>query len=76
MTEAMTPFIAAHAAGDVLTGRVVSEMPFGVFVEFAELAEGIHGLLPGTRLAEGTEVRVRILELDTDKNRMSLEQAG
>jgi ribosomal protein S1 len=72
MTEAFVPYIAAREAGDVLTGRVVNEMPFGVFVE---LAEGVHGLLVGAKLPEGTEVQVRVLDVDVDKKRMSLAQA-
>ncbi|MET0234285.1 MAG: S1 RNA-binding domain-containing protein [Kibdelosporangium sp.] len=72
MTETFASFIAARDAGDVLTGHVVSEMAFGVFVE---LAEGVHGLLAGAKLPEGTEVRVRILDIDVEKNRMSLTPA-
>ncbi|MFC0112725.1 S1 RNA-binding domain-containing protein [Kibdelosporangium aridum] len=71
MTEPFAPFIAAQRDGTVLTGRVVSEMPFGVFVE---MAPDIHGLLVGAKLAEGTEVRVKVLDVDAEKQRMSLAQ--
>jgi ribosomal protein S1 len=67
-----TRFAAAHAAGEVLSGRVVKVVAFGAFVE---MAEGVHGLLAGAEPAEGTDVRVRILDIDTDKQRMSLRLA-
>ena len=72
MTESFAPFVAAREAGDVLTGRVVGEMPVGVFVE---LAEGVHGLLVGAALPAGTEVQVRVLDVDVAGKRMSLAQA-
>jgi small subunit ribosomal protein S1 len=65
-------FVAAHASGSVVNGRVVKVVPFGVFVE---MAAGIHGLLPGEKTQEGTEVRVRILDIDPDRQRMSLTLA-
>ncbi|CAM3862185.1 S1 RNA-binding domain-containing protein [Kibdelosporangium persicum] len=72
MTDSFAPFVAAQRDGTVLTGRVVSEMPFGVFVE---MAPEIHGLLVGAKLPEGTEVRVKVLDVDAEKSRMSLAQA-
>ncbi len=72
MTEPFAPFIAAQRDGTVLTGHVVSEMPFGVFVE---LAPEIHGLLIGSKLPAGTEVQVKVMDVDVDKQRMSLVQA-
>ncbi|ALG08076.1 S1 RNA-binding domain-containing protein [Kibdelosporangium phytohabitans] len=72
MTEPFAPYVAAQRDGTVLTGHVVSEMPFGVFVE---LAPEIHGLLVGAKLPEGTEVQVKVLDVDVEKQRMSLTQA-
>lgn len=66
------PFITAHANGDVLSGRVVSVVPFGVFVE---VAAGIHGLLHGGDQTEGTEVQVKILDVDPANRRLSLALA-
>ncbi len=65
-------FVAAHASGGVLSGRVAQVVPFGAFVE---LAEGVHGLLPGEQPAEGTDLRVRIVAIDPDQRRMSLKLA-
>jgi polyribonucleotide nucleotidyltransferase len=65
-------FVAAHAPDDVLNGRVVSVVPFGSFVE---MATEVHGLLYGTKLEEGAEVRVQILEIDQDRHRVSLKLA-
>ena len=72
MTEPFAQYIAAQRDGTVLTGHVVSEMPFGVFVE---LAPEVHGLLIGSKLPEGTEVRVRVMDVDVDRRRMSLVEA-
>lgn len=72
MTEPFAPYVAAQRDGTVLTGRVVSEMPFGVFVE---LAPEVHGLLIGGKHPEGTEVRVKVLDVDIDRRRMSLTEA-
>ncbi|MCE7009781.1 S1 RNA-binding domain-containing protein [Kibdelosporangium philippinense] len=72
MTEPFASFIAAQRDGTVLTGRVVTEVPFGVFVE---MAPEIHGLLPGAKIAEGTVVQVKILDVDVERQRISLVQA-
>lgn len=56
--------------GDVVVGEVVSEVPFGTFVRFAD---GVDGLLPGvTGLQVGTTVTVRVLDKDAERRRASL----
>lgn len=69
-------FLADHADGGVVTGRVVDVKPFGVFVE---VADGIHGLLPSggytTAPETGSRVSVRIENVDLANRRMSLALA-
>ena len=68
----MTRFADLNA-GDVLTAEVASVVPFGVFVTIAEDA---HGLLRGASGPEpGNAVTVRIVEVDRDRRRASLELA-
>ncbi|MDR2488371.1 MAG: 30S ribosomal protein S1 [Desulfovibrio sp.] len=70
------------AAGDILSGRVTRNAPFGAFVE---IAPGIEGLVHLSEfsyekrvikadevVAPGDTVSVRIKELDTAKKRISL----
>jgi small subunit ribosomal protein S1 len=64
-------FQAAHAVGDVVEGVVVKVVPFGSFVE----ADGFTGLAHGLTWAEGARVRVRILAIDTTRQRFSLAEA-
>ena len=69
-------FLAEHADGGVIAGRVVSVVPFGAFVE---LAEGIHGLLHATSYEAapetGATIDVRIENVDLAGRRMSLTRA-
>lgn len=69
-------FLADHADGGVVSGRVVDVQPFGAFVE---VAEGIHGLLPSgnytTAPETGANVSVRIENVDLAGRRMSLTLA-
>lgn len=75
-------------ADTIVTGRVVTLMDFGAFVE---LAEGLEGLIPisemtfGRRISHpkelvqvGEEVRVRVLNVEPDRKRisLSLKRAG
>ena len=67
--------------GEIVRGRVVRIKDFGAFVE---LAPGVDGLVhlseiayervshPGKVLQEGEEVEVRVLEIDQDRQRISL----
>ncbi|HEY8544842.1 MAG TPA: S1 RNA-binding domain-containing protein [Acidimicrobiales bacterium] len=71
-------FMTRHAVGDVVDGQVVEHVPFGAFVE---LGQGVHGLLHHIELrggdapAIGTAVRVEILAMDPDRNRVALRPA-
>ncbi len=69
-------FLADHADGAVMTGRVVDVKPFGVFVA---VADGIHGLLHSSEYTtapdDGATVSVRIREVDLANRRMSLTLA-
>ncbi|MGP4020885.1 S1 RNA-binding domain-containing protein [Saccharopolyspora sp. 5N708] len=65
-------FVSQHGSGDVVTGQVVSVVPFGAFVEVA----GVHGLLHKVEWSDepevGADIRVRIAEIDAERHRMSL----
>jgi small subunit ribosomal protein S1 len=58
-----------------LDGIVSAIVPFGAFVRFDE---GVDGLLPTAeskhQLSAGDQVTVRVLELDPDRRRVSLQQ--
>jgi small subunit ribosomal protein S1 len=73
---AWTDFVARHAGGGVLNGRVTKVLPFGAFVE---VAEGIQGLLPKsawtTQPAAGASIPVRIAGIDVERRRVSLTPA-
>ncbi len=75
-------------ADTIITGKIVKLMDFGAFIK---LAEGIEGLIPisemtfGRRITHpkeivqvGEEVRVRVLNVDADRKRISvsLKRAG
>ena len=59
-----------------LEGVVSAVVPFGAFVRFAE---GVDGLLPtgqwGRSPQVGDRLRVRVLELDAERRRVSLTEA-
>lgn len=69
-------FLAEHATGDVLSGRVVDVVPFGAFVD---VGDGIHGLIHVsewvTPIETGSTVSVRINSVDEEGRRMSLTPA-
>ena len=69
-------FLAAHAGGGVLDGRVTQVMPFGAFVE---VADGIVGLLPRQAWSGdvelGSHVAVKIENVDLEGRRFSLTEA-
>ena len=76
-----TKFVAEYAKGDVIKATVVSITEFGAF---AQIIPGVDGLIHisqistervnniATVLSVGQEVEVKIIEIDTDKNRVSL----
>ncbi|WP_174184290.1 S1 RNA-binding domain-containing protein [Nocardia barduliensis] len=83
MSHAETPhasgwpgFVAAHAQGAVLEATVVEIVPFGAFLE---VAPGVHGLLHKTEWSAepqvGATLTVRILDIDTEKQRVALAHA-
>ncbi len=73
--------IDSYGSGDVLEGKVTKVVAFGAFVE---IVPGVEGLVHISELAEhhvespsdvvspGDEVRVRILEIDEERRRISL----
>jgi len=71
--EAWQAFVAR--SDGPLEGVVSAIVPFGAFVRFAE---GVDGLLPTAELKQelsaGDQVTVRVLELDPDQRRVSLQQ--
>ena len=64
-------FLARHQVGDVLDGVVTKQVPFGSFVE----SEGFTGLAHEQSWPVGTRVSVRILAIDTQRQRFSLTAA-
>lgn len=80
--EPFSLFLESHKAGDVVAGEVKSLTSYGAFVE---VAEGVSGLLhisdiswdasirqPADVLKRGERVEVKILEIQTDKKKISL----
>ncbi|MEV4091406.1 S1 RNA-binding domain-containing protein [Streptosporangium saharense] len=63
-------FLARHRAGDVVEGVVVRQVPFGSFVE----TDGFTGLAFEQSWPVGAHVSVRILEIDADRQRLSLTE--
>lgn len=61
-------FLARHQVGDVIEGVVTKQVPFGSFVE----ADGFTGLAHQQSLPVGARVSVKILEIDTERQRFSL----
>jgi ribosomal protein S1 len=71
--EAWQAFVAR--SDGTLDGVVSATVPFGAFVRFKE---GVDGLLPTAELKSqlniGDHVVVRVLQLDPEKRRASLQQ--
>ena len=71
--EAWQAFVVR--SNGTLDGVVSATVPFGAFVRFEE---GVDGLIPiaekKSQLSVGDHVRVRVLQLDSDKRRASLQQ--
>ena len=73
--------VAQHKVGDVVEGRVTKIVAFGAFVE---IYEGIEGLVHISELANrhverpdevvcvGQQVQVKIIEVDSERRRLSL----
>ena len=72
MSENWNEFLAGHAVGDVVDGTVSKVLPFGAFVR----VDGFDGLLPQVKtVADGQQVRVRILAINDAEQRFSLAMA-
>ncbi|MBN6042030.1 S1 RNA-binding domain-containing protein [Amycolatopsis sp. 195334CR] len=69
-------FLAEHGQGSVVDGTVASVVPFGAFLE---VAPGIHALLHASgwtaEPAVGASLSVRILDIDEEKQRLSVAPA-
>lgn len=72
--EAWQTFVAR--SDGILDGIVSAVVPFGAFVRFDE---GVDGLLPDAeatrQFSTGDRVTVRVLAVDPDNRRVSLQQA-
>lgn len=78
------PFVAFsenHKAGDMVKGTIVNMLDFGAFVRLEEGVEGLihvsqiaphHVEKPSDELSVGQEIEARILEIDTDRQRIAL----
>jgi len=74
--EVWTEFFARHEIGDELEATVTSVVRFGAFAELSEGVDGlIHESVMARPLAPGDHVRVRILDIDEARRRISLGPA-
>jgi len=73
--------VTRHKVGDVVEGRVTKIVAFGAFIEIYEGIEGLvhiselanrHVERPDEVVAVGQTVRVKIIEVDTERRRLSL----
>lgn len=63
------------SVGQVLTGKVSGHAPFGVFVNIGVGRDGLvhtSEIPGGQKPAEGTELQVRVINIDASNNRISL----
>ena len=73
--------VAQHKVGDVVDGRVTKIVAFGAFVEIYEGIEGLvhiselanrHVERPDEVVSVGQQVNVKIIEVDSERRRLSL----
>jgi small subunit ribosomal protein S1 len=73
--------VAEHRIGDVVQGRVTKIVAFGAFVEIYEGIEGLvhiselanrHVERPDEVVSVGQQVQVKVIEIDSDRRRLSL----
>jgi small subunit ribosomal protein S1 len=73
--------VAQHKVGDIVDGRVTKIVAFGAFVEIYEGIEGLvhiselanrHVERPDEIVAVNQQVRVKIIEVDSERRRLSL----
>ena len=78
-------FADGHAVNQLVYGRITKLVPFGVFVQVGEGIEGLvhiseiaahHVESPDQVVAAGEELWVKIIELDTQRRRISLSIKG
>jgi small subunit ribosomal protein S1 len=78
-------FADGHAVNQLVYGRITKLVPFGVFVQVGEGIEGLvhiseiaahHVESPDQVVAVGEELWVKIIELDTQRRRISLSIKG
>jgi transcriptional accessory protein Tex/SPT6 len=63
------------SVGQILSGKVSGHAPFGVFVNIGVGRDGlvhVSEIPGGQKPAEGTELQVRVISVDTTNNRISL----
>ncbi|MFZ9858887.1 MAG: S1 RNA-binding domain-containing protein [Roseiflexaceae bacterium] len=63
------------SVGQIMSGKVSGHAPFGVFVNIGVGRDGlvhVSEIPGGQKPAEGSEIQVRIINVDTDNNRISL----
>ncbi|MFN8186272.1 MAG: 30S ribosomal protein S1 [Gaiellales bacterium] len=80
-SDPWTQVIEAYQEGDVVQGRVTKVVTFGAFVEILPGVEGLvhiselaqhHVENPREIVSQGDVVRVKIIEMDADRRRLSL----
>ncbi len=73
--------VAEHRNGDVVQGRVTKIVAFGAYVEIYEGIEGLvhiselanrHVERPDEVVSVGQQVQVKVIEIDSDRRRLSL----
>jgi small subunit ribosomal protein S1 len=73
--------VAEHRIGDIVQGRVTKIVAFGAFVEIYEGIEGLvhiselanrHVERPDEVVSVGQQVQVKVIEIDSDRRRLSL----
>lgn len=76
-------FVNNHKVGDVIEGEVVNLLDFGAFLKLSEGVEGLvhvsqisneHVQKPSDVLNDGDKLEVKILEVDTENQRISLSR--
>ena len=78
--EMRAEFLRALSAGDRIRGRVGNIVDYGAFIDlgciegllhFSRIPDGVKGMI-GERLTKGDEIEVEVLEIDMERQRISL----
>ncbi len=73
--------VKSFPIGEIVTGKITKLVPFGVFVEIGDGVEGLvhisemakgHVEVPEDVVRIGDEVHVKVMDIDTDRRRISL----